>query len=398
MSDLNFENDITKKHVFRFVILIGIVSLFADMTYEGARSITGPYLATLGANAAIVGFVAGFGELIGYALRYVSGYIADRTGKYWTITIAGYVINLFAVPLLALADQWWMAATLMIVERMGKAIRVPPRDAMLSHAGQQMGMGWVFGLHETMDKTGAMLGPLMVAAVLYFKGSYQQSFAMLLIPTLLTIGVLLSARYQYPNPKSLEIAKTDLKTEGTPSLFWNYVLAAAFVAAGYADFSLIAYHFQKTRILEPTWIPLFYSLAMGVNMLTAPVLGRLYDRYGFSVLIIVTILSLLFAPMVFLGNVWFIFIGIGLWSTGVGAHESLMRAIIANMISADKRASAYGIFNLGFGVFWFLGSVLMGVLYDVSVTLLVMFSVIVQLIAIPLLFAVMKKLNLNVSK
>ena len=121
-----------------------MVSLLADITYEGARSITGPYLAILGANAAVVGFVAGFGELVGYGLRLVSGYLADRTGKYWTITIVGYAINLLAVPLLALADQWWLAALLIIIERMGKGMRVPSRDAMLSHAGHRMGMGWAF--------------------------------------------------------------------------------------------------------------------------------------------------------------------------------------------------------------------------------------------------------------
>ena len=180
--------DLSKATALRFVILLGIVSLFADMTYESARSISGPYLATFGASAAVVGFVAGFGELVGYALRLISGYLADRTGKYWTITIVGYACNLLAVPLLALAGHWWVAASLMIIERIGKAIRVPSRDAMLSHAGHKMGMGWVFGLHEALDQLGAMLGPLIVAGILYFKGSYQQSFAILLIPALFSFG------------------------------------------------------------------------------------------------------------------------------------------------------------------------------------------------------------------
>src|SRR6185437_7836333 len=183
-------NDISKALVLKFVILLSFVSLFADMTYEGARSITGPYLAILGANAAIVGFVAGFGEFVGYALRLVSGYFADRTGKYWTFTIAGYACNLLAVPLLALAGHWWVAAVLIILERAGRAIRVPPRDAMLSHAGQKMGMGWVFGLHEAIDQIGAMLGPLIVALVLYMKGGYKESFAILLIPALIALTIL----------------------------------------------------------------------------------------------------------------------------------------------------------------------------------------------------------------
>ena len=130
-----------RSHALKFIILLGIVSLLADMTYEGARSITGPYLAILGANAVVVGFVAGFGEFIGYALRLVSGYLSDKTRKYWAITITGYFINLLAVPLLALAGSWEIAAVLLITERMGKAFRTPARDVMLSHACSEVGQG-----------------------------------------------------------------------------------------------------------------------------------------------------------------------------------------------------------------------------------------------------------------
>jgi len=386
-------SDISKEAAFKFVILIGLVSLFADITYEGARSITGPYLAILGANALTVGFVAGFGEFIGYGLRLVSGYLADRTRKYWTITIAGYFINLLAVPLLALANHWWIAATLMIIERMGKAIRVPSRDAMLSHAGQKMGMGWAFGLHEALDKTGAMIGPLLVAAVLYVKGNYQFSFAILAIPAVMTLTILLFARWLYPHPQSLEKQSENLQSKGITSAFWLYLISASLIAAGYADFPLIAYHFQKTAVLSPIWIPVSYSIAMGVNTLTAPFLGRFYDRQGFLILIIVTVISCLFAPLVFFGNFSLCLIGIILWSIGVGAHESLMRAIVANMIPMERRGSAYGIFNMGFGLFWFLGSFLMGALYDISISLLVAFSVGIQLLAVPVMWMVMKKIK-----
>lgn len=397
MTSLLLKNDLSKNTALKFVILLGVVSLFADMTYEGARSITGPYLALLGANAAVVGFVSGFGELLGYALRVISGYLADRTGKYWTITIVGYICNLLAVPLLALAGHWWIAAVLMIAERAGKAIRVPSRDAMLSHAGHEMGMGWVFGLHEALDQTGAMLGPLIVAFVLYFKGGYQLGFAVLLIPALLALTTLIFARWLYPHPQDLEVQQDNIKTTKMDSAFWLYIIGAALIAAGYADFPLIAYHFQKSAILSPIWIPVSYSIAMGVNTLSAPLLGFLYDRKGFSILLIVTIISCSFAPMVFFGNFDLALTGVILWSIGVGAHESLMRAIIANMVPKEKRGTAYGIFNTGFGVFWFLGSVLMGILYDVSILALVVFSVCIQLMAVPLLWVVMRKIN-NQSK
>ncbi len=145
------------RSAFRFVLIIGIVNLFADLTYEGARGIIGPFLGSLGASAAIVGFVAGFGELMGYGLRSVSGYFADKSHKYWFVTFTGYAINMLAVPTLALAGQWPLAAGLVVAERTGRAIRKPVVEAMLSHAGRSIGVGWVFGLNEALDQAGATI-------------------------------------------------------------------------------------------------------------------------------------------------------------------------------------------------------------------------------------------------
>ncbi|MCW8409170.1 MFS transporter [Legionella sp. PATHC035] len=392
---MGLQKDLSKNTALKFIILTGIVSLFADMTYEGSRSITGPYLALLGANAAAVGFVSGFGELLGYVLRMVSGYLTDRTHKYWTITILGYTCNLLAVPLLALADQWWFAAVLIITERIGKGIRTPARDAMLAHAGQQKGLGWAFGLHEALDQTGAMLGPLILALALYLKLEYRYCFALLLIPALCALGTLWLARWLYPRPQDLEVHHDTLAVTGMNrnTVFWLYLSGAALIAAGYADFPLIAFHFQKTGILSPLWIPISYAIAKGFNIVSAPLLGSLYDRYGFIILVIISFLSCFFAPLVFFGNSSLALSGVILWSIGVCAHESLMRAIVAGIVPKEKRGSAYGVFNTGFGVFWFFGSVIMGVLYDSSISALVIFSIAIQLLAFPILGIVMVKLK-----
>jgi MFS family permease len=391
-NNLNDQSNLTssKRSAMLFVVLMGVVSLFADMTHEGARSIYGPFLALLGANATIVGIVAGFGELVGYALRLVSGYLTDKTGKYWTITIIGYLINMLAVPLLALAGSWEMAAFLIIVERMGKAIRNPVRDAMLSHATVDMGRGWGFGFHEAMDQTGAMLGPLIVAAVLYFKGTYQMGFAFLLIPAVLTIGVLLFSRFLYPHPRDLEETTPELEAKGLPRVYWIYLAAMALNAAGYADFPIIAYHFKKTSIVSENWIPIFYSVAMGVDAIAALIFGRLFDRKGIPILIVAVLLSSIFAPLVFMGGFYLSLAGMAFWGVGMGAQESIMRAAIAGMVSRDKRATAYGIFNTGYGVFWFMGSAFIGILYDFSIPFLIAFSVAAQLASVPLLLMVKK--------
>ena len=383
---------ISKREAFKFIILLGTVSLLADITYEGARSITGPYLAILGASGTVVGLVAGFGELVGYVLRLVSGYISDKTGRYWLITIFGYAVNLLAVPLLALAGRWEAAAALMISERIGKAIRTPSRDAMLSHATKEIGRGWGFGLHEAMDQIGAMIGPLIVAAVLYVKGGYRTSFGILLIPAFLAISVLLVARHLYPRPRDLEVSSATLETKGFPRIFWIYLAAVALVAAGYVDFPLIAYHFKKTSIASDNWIPIFYAIAMGVDAMAALLFGRLFDRIGVLTLVFAVLISSLFAPLVFLGGFYPAIIGMALWGIGMGAQESIMRAAIANMIHINKRGSAYGVFNAGYGIFWFLGSALMGILYDISIPALIAFSVIAQLTSIPFFMMAKKKI------
>jgi len=371
----------------RFVVLLGVVSLFADMTYEGARSITGPYLAVLGASATTVGVVAGFGELIGYVLRLASGYWADRTQRYWTITIFGYAVNLLAVPLLALAGHWSLAAVLIILERTGKAIRTPARDAMLSHATQQMGRGWGFGLHEALDQAGATLGPLVVAGVLYLQEGYRPAFAFLAVPALLSIGTLLFARRLYPRPQSLERLTPALQARGFAGGYWLYLAAASCIAMGYADYPLMAYHFEKAGIVPKEWIAVFYAIAMAVDGLAALAFGHWYDRRGMAVLVTASVVSALFAPLAFLGGFGAALAGAVLWGIGMGAQESVMRAAVAAMSPRDRRGTAYGLFNMGFGVFWFIGSAVMGLLYDLSLPALVVFSVAAQLAAIPLLIA-----------
>jgi len=382
--------DIFKDDAVKFIILMGVMSLLADMTYEGSRSITGPYLAILGASAVTVGFVAGFGELAGYVVRFFSGHLTDRTRSYWTITLSRYLINLIAVPLLALAGSWEVAAALIIIERVGKGIRVPSRDVMLSHACSQVGQGWGFGLHEALDQIGAILGPLIVAAVLFFHGSYQMGFAFLLLPAILAISVLMISRSLYPNPHDLEVATPPLDTTGFRRVYWLYVIAAALIAAGFADFALIAYHFQKTALVSPGLIPIFYAVAMGVDGIAALIFGRLFDKVGLSIMIVVALISSLFAPMVFLGGIYIAFLGMIIWGVSMGSQESIMRSSIAIMSTVKRRGSAYGIFNTIFGISWFAGSLLMGILYSFSIIDLVVFSVLIQLISIPIFIKILK--------
>jgi len=291
---------ITKRSALKFVILLGFVSLFADMTYEGARSIIGPYLSILGANAFIVGLASGFGELIGYSFRLLFGYLSDKTHKYWSFTIFGYIINLIAVPLLALAGNWPLSMFLIFMERFGKAVRSPAKDALLSYAAKQTGRGWGFGLHEALDQIGAILGPLFVTAILFYQNSYTKSFAWLIVPAVCSLAVLLVAWRLYPNPKDLEVQKISLQGTGLSKNYWTYIVAICCLATGFVDFPLVAYHFKKTDLMEDSYIPLLFSLAMAADGMAALIFGKLYDYKGMVILIIASIAACLFAPLTFL--------------------------------------------------------------------------------------------------
>jgi predicted MFS family arabinose efflux permease len=376
----------------KFVLLVGVMSFFADFTYEGSRSVIGPFLGTLGVGALAIAVITGFGEFLGYGLRLVSGRRADKSGRYWPITIGGYVLQMSAVPLLALAGNWQVAALLIILERVGKATRNPPRDAMLSHAAKEMGYGWGFGVHEALDQFGAMFGPLLVALVLAVSNhDYQIAFASLAVPAVITVSLVLAARVYYPRPQDLSAGAAEVTTTGLPRVFWIYLGGAALVAAGFADFPLIAYHFQHAGTVPVPLVPVFYAVAMAVSGTGSLVFGRLFDRAGIGILIPLTVVAAAYAPLAFLGGFWPALVGVSLWGLGMGVHESIIPAAVAPMVSPDHRASAYGLFTGVYGIAWMLGSIVIGALFYVSLTAVAIFAVAAQLAAVPLILMVRRR-------
>jgi predicted MFS family arabinose efflux permease len=367
-----------------FVVAFGIVSLFADMTYEGMRAIAGPYLASLGASGFAVGLVAGLGELLGYTLRLASGTWADRTRWYWPITLVGYTVQMAAVPLLALTGSWPAAAALIVIERVGKALRNPPRDVMLSRAGEHIGQGWAFGLHELLDQVGAMAGPLIAAAVLALHGDYRLAFAWLAVPAATTLLLLYGLHRRYPQAGVLPPAPA--RAAGEDDLdraFWWYCLGAALIAFGFADFALVSYHFAHAGIVPAAWVPVSYAAAMGAAGLGSAGIGKLFDRRGLVVLLPAILLTALFAPLAFLGSLWPALLGALLWGLGLGVHEATMSAAVAHLVPAHRRARAYGLFTAIFGSAWFAGSAVLGALYDRSLAAVVAVALAAQLLALP---------------
>ena len=378
-----------RKSAFRFIVALGFVSLFADMTYEGAHSVIGPLLKDLGATATEVGIIAGLGEMIAASLRYFSGRLADRTRAYWTITTLGYFLNLVVVPGLAFAGSWQAAALLVVAERTGKSLRGPARDVLLSEATEVVGHGKGFGLHAAMDQTGAVLGPLLVAGSVARTHHFGPAFLWLALPAAGAFVALLFARWARPNRGTPPPAPTRTQL---PKVFWMYVGAAGLLALGFVDFPLLAFHFQKNSLTRPAVIPLLYAGAMGVNGLTALIFGRMFDRYGIQIIVLGILVSLLALPFGFLGGPAGVYISVACWATGLGAQDATLRSGISQVVSMNKRGTAFGAFNAAYGVLWFLGSVTMGVLYDFSLPALVIFGVIVQAAAAIMFFALRKPL------
>lgn len=395
-----------KKSAFQLILLFGLVSLFGDMVYEGARSVNGPYLLTLGANAAIVGLVAGVAEFLGYAIRLLSGYFADKTKAYWLFTFLGYGM-LLSVPLLSLAGIWQVAVVFIIMERLGKALRSPARDTILSQATKQVGTGIGFAIAEVLDQIGAIAGPLIFTALFIVLGKgdrgladYQYGYALLWIPLVLVLFCLVVAWRRVPNPEVLEVtAVKNHPPDKLSKVFWIYTIFTFVTTLGFANFALIGYHFKAKHILTDAQIPLFYALAMGVDAIAALVIGKAYDIFktrrnnekaGLVTLIAIPVLSLFIPVLVFSAKFSFVLTGVIIWGVVMGCHETIMRSAIADTTALKKRGTGYGIFNTAYGLAIFIGSALVGLLYEHSIPAIIIISVVIEIAAI-FTFFILKK-------
>lgn len=383
------------KPAMLFILMMGIVSLFSDMTHEGARSIYGAYLSFLGASAATIGFVTGLGELFGYSFRLLAGFITDRLKNYWTMTFIGYAINMLAIPALALVSPngWILACALIVFERMGKAIRYPAKNTLVSFAATQIGEGKSFAIQEFLDQLGAFLGPVILFVVMFFRQggdqytTYVVCFAALGLPAAFTLLSLFIARQKFPHPEKLDVSANHGGKLIMRKSFLIYMVAISFLAFGFADFPLITMHIARENLVATSSLPLLYAGAMIADAFAALLFGWLYDKKGIRVLMLSSALSAVFTIFIFLfESLPAAIIGIILWGIGMGAQESILKSAVTTLVPRDSRSSGFGVFETAFGICWFLGSWLMGSLYDKSPVWLVVFSVIMQLTAIPFIY------------
>lgn len=356
-------------------LLLGLVSLFSDITYEGARSVLGAYFDILGATAVIVGFVT-IGDLIGYLMRGVGGFLAGiyKSSKaYWTLVFTGYAVNLFAVPVLAFVGSWEAALALVVLERIGKGLRTPARDVILAEVTEGMGRGKGFGLHEVMDQVGAIVGPLAVAWSLYTSGNdFRGTFIMLAIPALIAIIFLITASSIYPKLKVAEPARPSKGSLGR--IFWLYVISMALLSLGYIHWSLVAYHLKFKAIVPDAFIPILYTIAMASDAAVAFPAGYLYDKVGPKTLLIAPLISFSLLPLLLYGEAMQLIASAVMWGIVMGIYETNMRVVVADTVPPHTMAHAYGIYGIIYGFSWTVGNVVMGALYTISSIALLAFS------------------------
>jgi MFS family permease len=371
----------------RFVLTFGLISALGDFVYEGARSITGPFLATFGASAALVGLITGAGEAVALVFRFWTGKLSDRSGRQWAISITGYAMTMVSVPLMAAAWTLWPAATLVITERFGKAVRTPARDTMLAQASIEMGRGRAFAIHEALDQSGAFVGPLVVAAAIAISGGYRWGFGVLAVPGAAAILVILALRRAVPQPAAYEHAHV-ARTEGTdspvrlPARFWWYAGYTALNMTGFATFAVLAYHLHVRHVVPEAVIPIVYAVAMGLAAVGALASGWLYDRVGLRGLAIVPLFTAAVPFLSFSTTAWLAWAGAAIWGLGLGMHESTMRAAVADLVPRARRGAGYGTFTAIYGLAWMGGGTAIGALYAHSVGAVELFAVVTQAVAL----------------
>lgn len=377
----------------RFVLGLGFVAGLADIVYEGARSMYGPFLGALGASALVVSLVTGGGEAVALVLRLIFGKAADMQSRRWPLAITGYALTVVAVPLLGLTKTLWIACVLILLERLGKAVRSPSKDAMLAQAGTGPGRGWAFGVHEALDQTGAFLGPLVVAAAFALTATFAAGYLVLAIPGIAALSLLVWLRRRVPDvgvyePEPAHDAEA-ASNQPLPGAFWIYLLFTSLVMTGFATFGLLSFHLSTRGLVPIALVPVVYAAAMAVDAGAALLSGRWYDRVGISGLVLLPLLAAAVPWLGFSSTAALAVVGVLVWGAAMGVQESTMRAAVADLVPNARRGSAYGLFTAAYGAAWLLGSLLIGLLYEHSVVVTAAVVTAVEVVAL-LVFAWLK--------
>jgi MFS family permease len=379
------------------VVAFGLVSLAGDMVYEGMRSVAGPFLGSLGASALVVGLVTGAGEAMALVLRLFSGPLADRSGRYWSLTILGYAMTAVCVPLLAVAPfvgsaGLALAATLILLERAGKAVRSPSKSALLARVTSTVGRGRGFAVHKALDQVGAFAGPLLVAAVIAVAGVQWPAFAVLAVPGAACMLLLFTLRRHTsehdaaPAPSTAAVAPRAL-----PAHFYAFAVSCALGTAGLMTFGVISFHLVDAGLVRTAVVPLLYAAAMATEAVAALATGFAYDRWGPRILFTLPLVIVAVPALALADTLLVVVVGVLLWGAATGVQDSTVKALVADLVPQRRLATAYGVFAAFQGVAALAGGTLAGGLYTEHRTLLVVLVALTQAVSAVLLAVALRR-------
>lgn len=391
---------------WRTVVAFGLVSLFADMAYEGMRSVAGPFLGTLGASAAVVGLVTGAGEAVALLLRLVTGSLTDRAGAHWRATVVGYGLTAACVPLLAVAPfagaaGLGIASALFLLERTGKAVRSPSKSALLAGMTRQVGAGRGFAVHKALDQVGALLGPLVVGLLIATTDATWPAFLALGIPGGIAMVLVLQLRRRAPRVPAPSHATGPSRAPTAPApgiadaqvasvsrlprAFYAMALGVAASTFGLMTFGVISFHLVEADLVPLAGVPLVYAAAMAVAALAALGSGWTYDRFGTRVLLLLPPAAALVAPLAFMPLLAASLAGILVWGLATGMQDSTVKAWVADLVPAPRLGTAYGVFAAFQGVAAMAGGTVAGASYAGHLPVLIALIAVLQVLALLLL-------------
>lgn len=362
---------------WRAVLTFGYVSLAADMVYEGMRSASGPLLLSLGASALIVGLVTGAGEALALGLRLLTGPLADRSGRHWSLTVQGYALTAVSVPLLAItpflgAAGLATASVLILSERIGKAVRSPSKSTLLAQLAEPVGRGRGFGVHKALDQVGAFGGPLIVAGIAAATGHLWAGFAALAVPgiaTLVLLGLLRNGAGLSDNRPASDATVPSAAT--LPPGFWAFSVSCGASTLGLMTFGVMSVHLVATDLVPSAGVPLVYAGAMAVQAVAALGTGFAYDRWGARILYALPALVAVVPTLVFGPSLLPVFAGIAVWAIATAVQDSAVKALVADLVPRTSLATAYGYFAAAQGLGAFAGGGLAGALFQHHLRLLI---------------------------
>jgi MFS family permease len=362
------QGKVIRNKAYLGILLLGTVSLLGDVVYEGSRGIVPDYLKFLGATAFVVGLVGGLGDFLGYTMRLVSGFLVDATRAYWVFILLGYGL-IASIPLLGIATGLEIAILLVLLERLGKALRAPSRDTVLSIVSKGVGSGKAFGIHELLDQVGAIIGPLFVAAFMFYSSNdYHYTFSLLFIPFIMLLVALVYTYRKIGSQTAVyEQKRPEERIRKLSKPFYIYTLAVLLNTVGLIPYTLIL--FKAATILDPAqqqWmIPLIYVLIQGVDAPAAILSGYAFDKLGIRVLILPFLLSI-FPPLLAMASseLPMLIASAAIFGLVLGMQESIYRAAVAELTPISSRGTAYGIFNTAYGVGFLISGVVFGWMID----------------------------------